>query len=154
MWAKGLGLSQNRRVSGQRMCLLLFSQISIFEDHDVPAFSKAGTFFSPILKKQQRNVRCIVEGFLKISRSFFRTKGENMSVCYMEGKFFALPPPFAETLSVVKWEETTCEAESWQTASFCPLESRKGNLEQSAGLVSPSSKLFQEIWDKTGLWFT
>ena len=42
--AKGLGYSQNRRVSGQRLCLL-FSQISIFADRDVPAFSKAGTFF-------------------------------------------------------------------------------------------------------------
>ena len=48
---------------------------------------------------------------MKISRNFFRTKGENMSVCYMEGKFFA-PPPFAEILSVVKCEETTREAES------------------------------------------
>ena len=28
---------------------------------------------------------------MKISRNLFRTKGENMSVCYMEGKFFALP---------------------------------------------------------------
>lgn len=34
----------------------------------------------------------IVEGFWEISRNFFRTKGENMSVCYIEGKFFALPP--------------------------------------------------------------
>lgn len=42
--AKGLGYSQNRRVSGQRLCLL-FSQISISADRDVPAFSKAGTFF-------------------------------------------------------------------------------------------------------------
>ena len=41
---KGLGLSQNRRVSGQRLCLLIL-QISISADHDVPAFSKAGTFF-------------------------------------------------------------------------------------------------------------
>ena len=41
---KGLGLSQNRRVSGQRLCLLIL-QISISVDHDVPAFSKAGTFF-------------------------------------------------------------------------------------------------------------
>ena len=41
---KGLGLSQNCRVSGQRLCLL-FSQISISADRDVPAFSKAGTFF-------------------------------------------------------------------------------------------------------------
>ena len=152
--AKGLGYSQNRRVSGQRLCLL-FSQISISADRDVPAFFESGDIFpSPILKKRQRNVRCIVEDFLKISRSLFRTKGKNMSVCYMEGKFFALPPPFAETLSVVKWEETTCEAESWQTASFCPLESRKGNLEQCTEIVSPSPKLFQEIWDKTDLWFT
>lgn len=28
---------------------------------------------------------------MKISRNFFRTKGKNMSVCYMEGKFFAPP---------------------------------------------------------------
>lgn len=41
---KGLGLSQNRRVSGQRLCLLIL-QISISADRDVPAFSKAGTFF-------------------------------------------------------------------------------------------------------------
>ena len=41
---QGLGLSQNRRVSGQRLCLL-FSQISISADRDVPAFSKEGTFF-------------------------------------------------------------------------------------------------------------
>ena len=27
-----------------------------------------------------------------MSHIFFRTKGKNMSVCYMEGKFFALPP--------------------------------------------------------------
>ena len=90
--AKGLGYSQNRRVSGQRLCLLIL-QISISADRDVPAFSKAGTFFLlRYLKKRQKNVRCIVEGFLKISRNFFRTKDENMSVCYMEGKFFALPP--------------------------------------------------------------
>ena len=58
-----------------------------------PLLRKRGHFFLlRYLKKRQRNVRCIVEGFLKISRSFFRTKGENMSVCYMEGKFFALPP--------------------------------------------------------------
>ena len=25
---------------------------------------------------------------MKISRNFFRTKDKNMSVCYMEGKFF------------------------------------------------------------------
>ena len=42
--AKDLGYSPNRRVSGQRLCLL-FSQISISADRDVPAFSKAGTFF-------------------------------------------------------------------------------------------------------------
>ena len=42
--AKGLGYSQNRRVSGQRLCLLIL-QISISADRDVPAFSKAGTFF-------------------------------------------------------------------------------------------------------------
>ena len=42
--AKGLGYSQNRRVYGHRLCLL-FSQISISADRDVPAFSKAGTFF-------------------------------------------------------------------------------------------------------------
>ena len=42
--AEGLGLSQNRRVSGQRLCLLIL-QISISADRDVPAFSKAGTFF-------------------------------------------------------------------------------------------------------------
>ena len=35
---------KNRRVSGLRLCLL-FSQISISADRDVPAFSKAGTFF-------------------------------------------------------------------------------------------------------------
>ena len=28
---------------------------------------------------------------MKISRNLFRTKGEDMSVCYIEGKFFALP---------------------------------------------------------------
>ena len=57
-----------------------------------PLFRKRGHFSSPILKKRKRNVRCIIEVFLKISRSFFRTQGKNMSVCYMEGKFFALPP--------------------------------------------------------------
>ena len=41
---KGLGLSQNCRVSGQRLCLLIL-QISISADRDVLAFSKAGTFF-------------------------------------------------------------------------------------------------------------
>ena len=89
---KGLGLSQNCRVSEQRLCLLIL-QISISADRDVPRFFESGDIFStPILKKRQKNVRCIVEGFLKISRSFFWTKGENMSVCYMEGNFFALPP--------------------------------------------------------------
>ena len=87
---KGLGYSQNCRVSGQRLCLL-FSQISISAGHDVPAFSKAGTFFLLRYLKNGRKMS-IVEGFLKISRIFFRTKGKNMSVCYMEGKFFALPP--------------------------------------------------------------
>ena len=96
---KGLGYSQNRRVSGQRLCLL-FSQISISADYGVPAFSKAGTFFLlRYLKKRQRNVRCIIEVFLKISRNFFRTKGENMSVCYIEGKFFA--PPICRNF--VRW---------------------------------------------------
>lgn len=28
---------------------------------------------------------------MEISRNFFRTKGENMSVCYMEGKFLRHP---------------------------------------------------------------
>ena len=41
---KGLGYSQNRRVSGHWLCLLIL-QISIFVDRDVLAFSKAGTFF-------------------------------------------------------------------------------------------------------------
>jgi len=61
-----------------------------------PLFESGDIFSSPILKKRQKNVRCIVEGFLKISRIFFRTKGKNMSVCYMEGKFFALPPNLQE----------------------------------------------------------
>lgn len=47
-----------------------------------PLFRKRGHFSSPILKKRRKNVRCIVEGFLKILRIFFRTKGKNMSVCY------------------------------------------------------------------------
>ena len=73
-----------------------------------PRFFESGDIFSsPILKKRQKNVRCIVEGFLKISRIFFRTKGKNMSVCYMEGKFFALPPNLQE---------------------FCPLESERKPL--------------------------
>ena len=59
---KGLGLSPNRRVSGQRLCLLIL-QISISADRDVPAFLKAGAFFLlRYLKKRQKNVRCIVEG--------------------------------------------------------------------------------------------
>ena len=120
-----------RPYNGEVTSYYLILQISISADRDAPAFFESGDIFpSPILKKRQRNVRCIVEGFLKISRSFFRTKGKNMSVCYMEGKFFALPPHLQK---------------------FCPLESRKGNLEQCTEIVSPSPKLFQEIWDKTGL---
>ena len=70
------------------MCLLL-SKISISVDHNVPAFSEAGTlFYSPILKKRQKNVRCIVERFLKLADKS-RTNPEKVSVGYMEGKFFA-----------------------------------------------------------------
>ena len=67
------------------MCLL-FSQISISTDRNVPAFSEAGTpFYPPILKKRRKNVRCIVERFLKTARNS-RTKPEKVSVCYMKGK--------------------------------------------------------------------
>ena len=52
---KGLGYSQNRRVSGQRLCLLIL-QISISVDHDVPAFSKAGTFF--LLRYLKKAEKC------------------------------------------------------------------------------------------------
>lgn len=45
-------------------------------------FESGDIFSSPILKKRQKNVRCIVDDFLEISHSFFRTKGKNMSVCY------------------------------------------------------------------------
>ena len=151
--AKGLGYSQNRRVSGQRLCLLIL-QISISADRDVPAFSKAGTFFSsPILKKRQRNVRCIVEVFWKYRATFSGQKAKTCP-CVIWKENFSRYPLICKNLSVVKWEGTTREAEPWQTASFCPLESRKGNLKQNAGIVSPSPKLFWEIWDKTGLWFT
>ena len=74
-------------VHGHRMCLL-FSQILISANRDAPAFSEAGTlFYSPILKKRQENIRCMVEGFLKTAKNF-RTKAQKVSVCYMEGKSF------------------------------------------------------------------
>jgi hypothetical protein len=43
-------------------------------------FESGDIFSSPILKKRQKIVRCVVEGFLKISHIFFRTKPENVSV--------------------------------------------------------------------------
>ena len=50
---------KNRRVSGQRLCLLIL-QISISADRDVPAFFESGDIFPfLILKKRQRNVRCV-----------------------------------------------------------------------------------------------
>ena len=74
-------------VYGHRMCLL-FSQILISANRDAPAFSDAVTlFYSPILKKRQENIRCMVEGFLKTAKNF-RTKAQKVSVGYMEGKSF------------------------------------------------------------------
>ena len=62
---------QNRRVSGQRLCLLIL-QISISADRDVLAFFESGDIFPfPILKKRQRNVRCKVEELLYV-RNFFK----------------------------------------------------------------------------------
>ena len=42
----------------------------ISADRDVPAFLEAGTLsYSPILKKRQKNVRCIVERFLRPAKN-------------------------------------------------------------------------------------
>ena len=80
-----------RPYNGEVTSYYLILQISISADHNAPAFSEAGTLFSsPILKKRQKNVRCIVERFLKTAKKS-RTKPEKVSVCYMKGKISINP---------------------------------------------------------------
>ena len=89
--AKGLGYSQNRRVSGQRLCLLIL-QISISADRDVPAFSKAGTFFSsPILKKTAEKCPLYSRGlFENIAQLFPDKRRKHVRVLY--GRKIFRPP--------------------------------------------------------------
>ena len=90
--SQGLGIIPKSPRVRTAAVLAILSNLNIRRSWCPRFFESGDIFSSPILKKRQRNVRCIVEGFWEISRNFFRTKGKNMSVCYMEGKFFALPP--------------------------------------------------------------
>ena len=96
---------------------------------DVPAFSEAGTlFYSPVLKKRQKNVRCIVERFLRPAKNsgqipqkcpfviwkenFFaailnkRQKGVRCKVKGFPKYFFTLPDIFAFSVRwIVKSED-------------------------------------------------
>ena len=89
--AKGLGYSKNRRVYGQRLCLL-FSQISISADHDVLAFSKAGTFF--LLRYLKTAEKCPLYSrglFENIAQLFPDKRQKHVRVLYGRKIFRATP---------------------------------------------------------------
>ena len=77
---KGLGLSQNRRVSGQRL-RLLFPQISMSADRDVLASSKAGTFLFSATKNGRRMSAVKRRGFCTSKRiSSYLTNDEKLVI--------------------------------------------------------------------------